>query len=85
MRVTVSSKGQIVLPADIRRKYCLSAGTRLQLVDLGGQISLVPAMDDAVLESFGMLEDGPSTADLERARREDRRREDRTRQKDAGR
>jgi AbrB family looped-hinge helix DNA binding protein len=76
MRVTVSSKGQIVLPADIRRKYGLSAGTRLQLVDLGGQISLVPAMADAVSGSFGMLEDGPSTADLMRGRLEDRRREE---------
>lgn len=80
MRVTVSSKGQIVLPADIRRKYGLGAGTRLQLVDLGGQISLVPAMDDPISESFGMLDDGPSTADLMRARLEDRGREE-----DAGR
>jgi len=76
MRVTVSSKGQIVLPAEIRRKYGLSAGTRLQLVDLGGHISLVPAMDDAVGDAFGMLEDGPSTADLVRARGEDRSREE---------
>lgn len=38
---TLSERGQIVVPADIRRKYGLSAGTQVEFVDDGGSIRLV--------------------------------------------
>jgi AbrB family looped-hinge helix DNA binding protein len=38
---TLTERGQIVVPADIRRKYGLSAGTQVEFVDDGGTIRLV--------------------------------------------
>ncbi|MRR11561.1 AbrB/MazE/SpoVT family DNA-binding domain-containing protein [bacterium] len=55
MVVTVSSKGQIVLPVELRRKYGLDAGSRLSVVDLAGALYLVPVSKDPLTELAGML------------------------------
>ncbi len=52
---SVSSKGWIVIPAELRKKYDLHAGTHVALVDYGGVIAIVPAMADPVEESAGLL------------------------------
>ncbi len=57
---TVSSKGWIVIPVELRKKYGLRAGTRVALVDYGGVLSIIPAPADPVEESAGMLKGGPS-------------------------
>ena len=57
---TVSSKGWVVIPADLRKKYGLDAGSRVMVVDYGGVLALVPSMSNAVAESAGMLKEGPS-------------------------
>ena len=41
--VTVSSKGQLVIPAEIRKKYGIEPGQKFVVVDMGDHISLVPA------------------------------------------
>ncbi|HET7831470.1 MAG TPA: AbrB/MazE/SpoVT family DNA-binding domain-containing protein [Gallionella sp.] len=41
--LTVSSKGQVVLPADIRRRLGLMAGTRLEIVEEPDGVRLVVA------------------------------------------
>jgi AbrB family looped-hinge helix DNA binding protein len=69
--VTVSAKGWVVIPKNLREKYGLEKGTQLQVVDYGHVLALVPLPDDPVDALHGMLEGGPSlTADLlaERAR-----------------
>lgn len=38
---TLIERGQVVIPADIRNKYGLSAGTQVEFVDDGGTIRLV--------------------------------------------
>lgn len=38
---TLTEKGQIVIPAEIRSKYGLTPGTQLEVVDDGGGIRLV--------------------------------------------
>lgn len=38
---TLTEKGQIVIPAEIRAKYGLTPGTQLEVVDEGGGIRLV--------------------------------------------
>jgi antitoxin PrlF len=38
---TLTSKGQIVIPADIRARYELTAGTQVEFVDEGGVIRLI--------------------------------------------
>lgn len=42
MPVKVSSKGQLVLPAEIRRKYEIEAGKEVEILDFGGEIVIVP-------------------------------------------
>ena len=76
----VSIKGWVVIPRDLREKYGLKKGTRVQVVDYGDLLALVPLPDDPVQALHGMLEGGPSlTEDLlaerarERAREESRR------------
>ncbi len=72
MTVTVSSKGWVVIPAPLRKKYALRSGSALQVVDYGGILALVPALADPVTQAAGMLKGGPSLA---RALRAERRRE----------
>ncbi|MGH8663827.1 MAG: AbrB/MazE/SpoVT family DNA-binding domain-containing protein [Burkholderiales bacterium] len=38
---TLTAKGQIVIPAEIRARYELTPGTQLEFVDEGGAIRLV--------------------------------------------
>ena len=38
---TLTEKGQIVIPAEIRARYGLTAGTQVEFVDEGGSIRLV--------------------------------------------
>ena len=77
MQVTVSTKGQVVLPAEIRRRYGIEPGTRLQVVDTGRHICLVPAHEDPIRAARGMLKGETSmTQALLRERAEERQRED---------
>lgn len=76
MTVTVSEKGWVVIPAELRRKHKLHPGTEVQVVDYGGVLALVPKLSDPVHQAAGMLK-GPKS--LRRAllaeRRAERRRE----------
>ena len=44
-KVTVSSKYQIVIPAEIRKALHIRKGQRLSMVNMGGVIELVPDRD----------------------------------------
>lgn len=78
MVVTVSSKGQIVLPAELRRKYGIKTGDKFVVVDLAGKIYLVPQVEDPIAALSGMLEDRPGggTKELLEERRRDKEREE---------
>ena len=60
MTVTVSVKGCIVIPAELRRKHNLHPGTEVQVVDYGGVLALVPKLSDPVHQAAGMLK-GPKS------------------------
>ena len=53
--VTVSQKGWVVIPAELRRKYQLTTGSQVMVVDYGGVLSLVPPLKQPVDEAKGML------------------------------
>jgi len=55
LRVTMSAKGQIVIPAEVRRKLSLKAGAHLRVYDEGGKILLVPEVEDPVSSGLGFL------------------------------
>ena len=73
----VSSKGWIVIPAALRRKYGISSGDEVRVVDYGGVLAIVPSAPEPVRAGRGLLrgEDSLTEALLEE-RRADRRRED---------
>jgi AbrB family looped-hinge helix DNA binding protein len=57
---TFTSKGQLVIPAALRRKHKIKAGTKVQfLEDQFGRIVLVPITEDYIDRVMGMLADGP--------------------------
>ena len=69
--VHTSSKGQIVIPAKLRRKYSIEQGTRLNVVDGDGEIILRPVLQDAVNQAKGLFRGGQSSIqELMRERRE---------------
>jgi AbrB family looped-hinge helix DNA binding protein len=78
MNVRVSSKGQIVLPASIRKKYGIKPGSELGLVEWAGTIYLVPQPEgDPLDELRGMLAgSGFSSEEFLAERRRDRDREE---------
>lgn len=62
---TISTKGWIVIPKDLRDKYGLRKGSRVQVVEYDQALALVPLPDDLADALHGMLQGGPSlTADL---------------------
>lgn len=75
--VTVSQKGWVVIPVELRNKYHWNSGDRVKVVDYGGVVSLVPVLRDPEAEGSGALRmRGRSLLKgLSRARREERRRE----------
>ena len=73
----VSTKGWVVIPKDLRKKYGLEKGTHVQVVDYGDVLALIPLPEDPVEALHGMLEEGPSlTEDLMKERARERAREE---------
>ncbi len=61
--VKVLSKGQIVIPAGIRKKYEITPGTRIQVFEYDNMIYLVPPAKDALKAAMGCLPNRPSLSD----------------------
>ena len=55
MAVTVSRRGSVVIPAQLRKKYGLHPGTEVSVVDHGGVLTLVPALRARISGAAGML------------------------------
>lgn len=70
--VTVSAKGWVVIPAELRKKYGIKPGSKLQIVDYGGALELIPVPDNPIEAAAGMLKGGKS---LTQSLLEDHRRE----------
>jgi AbrB family looped-hinge helix DNA binding protein len=75
-KVRVSSKGQIVLPAQIRKKYGIKTGSDLAIVEWAGTLYLVPEPEEDPLDELsGMLAGSSFTTEdflAERRRERDR-------------
>jgi AbrB family looped-hinge helix DNA binding protein len=52
---TVTVKGQVVIPAEMRRKYRIGRGTRVVFYDKGGELRLVPVTPEAIDANVGFL------------------------------
>ena len=75
--VTVSQKGWVVIPVELRNKYQWNTGDRIKVVDYGGVVSLVPVLQNPEEEGLGALSmRGRSLLKgLKQTRNEERRRE----------
>lgn len=77
MVLTISNKGWVVIPADLRKKYHLTPGTEVVIVDYGGVLSIIPAMRDPIKQGRGLLKGLPSlTKELLKERAKERKREE---------
>jgi AbrB family looped-hinge helix DNA binding protein len=53
-------KGQVVIPADLRRKYHIHKGTRLAVLDREGEIIFKPLLSDPIHQGLGIVKGGRS-------------------------
>jgi len=76
--VKTSSKGQVVIPAEIREKIGLKPGGRALVTLISNKQVMIEAVpDDPIEAACGFLQDGPSLTDtLLKERRDARKRED---------
>ena len=58
--VKTLSKGQIVIPAEIRKRYHIEPGTEIQIMEYGGIIYLIPPVKDPIHAACGLLPFKPS-------------------------
>ena len=57
---TFTSKGQLVIPAELRRKHKIEAGTKVKILeDQFGRIVLQPLTVEYITRVRGLLADGP--------------------------
>ncbi len=71
LSATFTSKGQLVIPVELRRKHGIKAGTKVHfLEDEFGRIVLQPITEEYIDRVMGVLAGGP---DLLAALREERR------------
>lgn len=70
---TVSTKGQFVIPAEMRESLGIEPGTRIAVSLQGSRIILEPVSSKLVDETRGILAGGPSlSAELKRQRGKDK-------------
>jgi len=78
MVLTISNKGWVVIPAEMRKKYHLEPGTEVVIVDYGGVLAIVPAVKDPIKQGKGFLKGTPSLSkDLKKDRALEKKRDQR--------
>lgn len=73
----VTVKGQIVIPASLRRRTGIKKGTRVFLEEKDGDIVVHPATSEFYDRNFGILKGGGLVKTLEESRRKEKEREGR--------
>ena len=58
--VKVAVKGQIVIPAELRKKYHITKGTRIMVTERDGEIALKPLLSNPIEETRGIFKGGES-------------------------
>lgn len=73
----VTSKGQLVVPARLRRKYGITTGTKICFIERDSEILFQPVTREYIRSVCGMLKSETSaTEELLRERRKDKEREE---------
>ena len=58
--VRVLTKGQIVIPSPLRKKFGIKQGSEITIFEYDGIIYLVPPSKDPIIDSMGCLPKIPS-------------------------
>ena len=61
--VKVLNKGQIVIPASIRKRYAIKPGNRIQMFEYGRLIYIIPHDNDPFNGAQGCLPSQPSLSE----------------------
>ena len=75
--VTVSKKGWVVIPREIRERHGIRPGDKVHVFDIGGRIAVIPIPEDPVAAGRGMLKGGTSLDELLAEKRRELEREER--------
>jgi AbrB family looped-hinge helix DNA binding protein len=75
METYATVKGQIVIPATLRRKYGIKNGTKIIVTDVGGAIVLKPVTEQYIRSLQGSLKGKGGLKTLMDERRKDKERE----------
>jgi AbrB family looped-hinge helix DNA binding protein len=60
---SITVKGQVLLPVELRRKYGIKPHDFLGVVDRDGEIVILPLPKDPIAHARGILKGGPSLRD----------------------
>ena len=52
---TLSEKGWVVIPRELRERYHLKKGDKVHFIDYGGMVAIVPISREPVRDASGML------------------------------
>jgi AbrB family looped-hinge helix DNA binding protein len=74
-RTIISSKGQVVVPAELRQRLGLEKGTPATWSEEGGRLVLTPMTEQRLNEIMGFLKPGPGERSVFEASFEERERE----------
>ncbi|MGZ4730620.1 MAG: AbrB/MazE/SpoVT family DNA-binding domain-containing protein [Terriglobales bacterium] len=73
-RTVVSSKGQVVIPAELRERLSLEKGTPATWSEENGRLVLTPMTERRINEIMGFLKPGPGETSVFEASFEERER-----------
>ena len=57
---TLSAKGWVVIPQELRERYRLKKGDKVHFVDYGGVVAIIPVSREPLKEAAGALRGGTS-------------------------
>jgi AbrB family looped-hinge helix DNA binding protein len=69
--VQLSEKGQIVIPANMRKKYNLKPKAKMEIIDVNDQIILCPIPEDPIEAAEGFLKSKKSVLEMLKEAREE--------------
>lgn len=52
---TVSSKGSIVIPQEVRKKYDIRPSSKVEVIDIEGRVMILPVPENPIKAARGML------------------------------
>lgn len=62
--VLVSKKGQVVIPAPLRKKYGIEPATKVEITEIDNKICIIPLPDSPIKGARGMLKMGRKSSSV---------------------